>query len=214
MTASSNTSAWSAAASVILMLFAATARADVLLTEGTNLSVDVAPDGRVVTDLLGRLWVVPAAGGDAVALTDGLRAARRPQWSPSGDRIVYESSNAAGTSLWLYHTATGEELQLGETQHSSREPDWHPDGTRVVFSSARHQSGLDIWEVDVPTGVSWRLTQTPGAESDPVWSANGRDLVWIHRHEGTWSLMLRRRGGADEVLAEYETPIAAAPQHQ
>ena len=209
MTANSTTSAWSAAASVILMLLAASVRADVLLTEGTNLSVDVAPDGRVVTDLLGRLWVVPAAGGEAAALTEGLRAARRPQWSPSGDRIVYESSDAAGTSLWLYHTESGEERQLGETRHSSREPDWHPDGTRVVFSSARHASGLDIWEVDVPTGVSWRLTQTPGAESEPAWSANGRDLVWVHRQADTWSLMLRRRGGADEVLAEYETPIAA-----
>ncbi len=200
---------WSAAASVFLLLVAAAVRADVLLTEGTNLSVDVAPDGRVVTDLLGRLWVVPAQGGDATSLTDGLRPARRPQWSPAGDRIVYESSDAAGTTLWLYDMDTGDERQLGDTRHSSREPDWHPDGTRVVYSSARHDSGLDIWEVDVPTGLSWRLTRTPGAESEPAWSANGRDLIWIHRHEDAWSLMLRRRGGRDEVLATSDTPLAA-----
>ena len=207
--ASWTTSAWSAAASVLLALLAATARADVLLTEGTNLNVDVSADGRVVTDLLGRLWVVPAAGGDAVALTEGLRAARRPQWSPAGDRIVYESSDAAGTTLWVYRMDVGDEVRLGDTRHSSHEPDWHPDGTRVVFSSARHDTGLDIWETDIPTGLSRRLTQTPGAESEPAWSANGRDLVWIRRHEETWSLMLRRQGGADEVLAEYESPIAA-----
>lgn len=209
MTANSNTSAWSAAASVILMLLAATSRADVLLTEGTNLNVDIAPDGRVVTDLLGRLWIVPAEGGDAIALTEGLRAARRPQWSPTADRIVYESRDAAGTSLRVYRLDTGEEVGLGDTQHVSREPDWHPDGTRIVFSSARHDTGLDIWEMDVPTGSSRRLTETPGAESEPAWSANGRDLVWIHRQEHTWSLMLRRRGGADEVLTRSETPIAA-----
>ncbi len=200
---------WSAAASAVLILLAATAHADVLLTEGTNLSVDVAPDGRVVTDLLGRLWVVPAQGGDAVALTDGLRAASAPRWSPSGDRIVFEATDAAGTSLWLYRIDSGEEQRLGEARHASRQPAWHPDGTRVAFSSARHDTDLDIWEIDVATGVSWRLTQTTGAESDPAWSANGRDLVWIHQQDESWSLMLRRRGNADEVLAVSETPLAA-----
>ncbi len=200
---------WSAAASVALMLLALTARADVLLSEGTNISVDVAPDGRFVTDLLGRLWVIPADGGDATAITDGLRAARRPRWSPSGDRLVYEASDASGTSLWMHRLDSGDERRLGDGPYPDREPGWHPDGTRVVFSSARHDSDFDIWETDVATGVSWRLTRTPGSESEPAWSASGRDLVWIHRHDGQWALMLRLRGSGDEVLAVSDTPLAA-----
>ncbi len=207
--ANSNTLAWTAAASALLFLLAATARADILLTEGTNISVDVAADGRIVTDLLGRLWIVPAVGGEAVALTDGLRAASRPRWSPSGDRIVFEVTDAAGTSLWLYRIESGVEQRLGDAQHASRQPAWHPDGTRVAFSSERHGTDLDIWEIDIATGVSWRLTQTPGAESEPAWSANGRDLVWIHHHDDLWSLMLRRRGAPEEVLAVSETPLAS-----
>lgn len=208
-TARSTPLTWSAAASLVFFLFGVSVRADVLLTEGTNLSVDVAGDGRVVTDLLGRLWIIPESGGDAIALTDGLRAARRPQWSAAGDHIVYESSDASGTSIWMHSLGSNTDQRLGDTEHSSREPDWHPDGTRIVFSSARHNTGEDIWETDVATGLSWRLTQCPGDESEPAWSANGRDLVWVHQHERHWSLMLRRRGGSDEVLTVSDTPIAA-----
>ncbi len=200
---------WSAVASVALILLAATVRADVLLSEGTNISVDVAPDGRFVTDLLGRLWLIPAEGGDATAITDGLRAARRPRWSPSGDRLVYEANDASGTSLWMHGLESGDGQRLGEARYSDREPAWHPDGTRIVFSSARHDSGFDIWETDIATGVSWRLTRMPGSESEPAWSANGRDLVWIHSHDDQWALMLRRRGGGNEVLAVSDTPLAA-----
>ena len=56
--------------------------AEVYLTEGTNISVDVAADGRAAIDLLGGLWIVPAGGGEAEALQEGLRPAHRPRWSP------------------------------------------------------------------------------------------------------------------------------------
>ena len=48
---------------VIAVLAAAVpASAQVTLTRGTNFSVDVAADGRLAIDLLGRIWVVPAKG--------------------------------------------------------------------------------------------------------------------------------------------------------
>ena len=207
--ANSSTSAWTAAASTLLLLLAITARAEVVLTEGTNISVDVTSDGRCVTDLLGRLWLIPVDGGEAVAITDGMRPASRPRWSPGADRIVYESRDATGTSLWLRHLDTAVDRPLSEGRYSDREPSWHPDGSRIVFSSSRHDTGFDIWEMDVPTGLSWRLTRTAGSESEPAWSANGRDLVWIHRLEGRWSLMLRRRGQPAEVLVTSDTPLAS-----
>ena len=52
--------------------------AEVYLTEGTNISVDVAGDGRAAIDLLGGIWIIPADGGDAKALQNGSRPARRP----------------------------------------------------------------------------------------------------------------------------------------
>ena len=45
----------------------------VVVTEGTNFAVAASPDGtQLVMDLQGTLWLLPAAGGSAEALTDGL----------------------------------------------------------------------------------------------------------------------------------------------
>src|SRR4051794_33065687 len=62
------------------------------VTEGTNLALARSPDGRDLTfDLQGTLFVLPATGGDAHAITDGLGDDRQPSWSPDGNRIAFQS---------------------------------------------------------------------------------------------------------------------------
>ncbi len=176
------------------------ALAQVTLTEGTDLSIDVAPDGRIVMDLVGGIWVLPLHGGAAVALDAGVLPAERPRWSPDGTAIVFEARSEQRSGLYLHDLAADEVRPLGAGRYSDRQPDWHPDGKRVVFASQRHDTGLDLWELDVPTGLSWRITSVPGDESEPAWSADGRNLVYIRHHEDRWALVLRRFGEPDRDL--------------
>ena len=151
-----------------------TGAAQVTLTEGADISVDVAADGRIVMDLLGGIWVVPAKGGSAEPLNAGVLPAERPRWSPDASAIVFEARAEQRSGLYLYDFASDGVRALGDGHYSDREPDWHPNGERVVFASQRHDSGLDLWELDVATGLSWRITSHPGDESEPAWSADGR----------------------------------------
>ena len=192
-----------------LVLGATSAHAQVYLTEGTNISVDVADDGRMTMDLLGDLWIVPADGGEAQSLVQGRKIARRPRWSPDASGIVYQASIDGRDELRLFDLDAGQDRSLGNGRWADRYPDWHPDGERVVFSSARHDTGFDLWEIDVPTGLAWRLTRLPGNETEPAWSADGRSLVYVHEHEGLWSIMMRRRGHADEILISSDTRLAS-----
>ena len=176
------------------------ALAQVTLTEGTDISVDVAPDGRIVMDLVGGIWVLPQKGGNAEPLDAGMLPAERPRWSPDGSAIVFEARSEQRSGLYLYDFESDEVRALGEGRHSDRQPDWHPDGERVVFASQRHDTGLDLWELDVPTGLAWRITGAPGDESEPAWSADGRNLVYIRHHDDRWSLVLRRFGEPDREL--------------
>jgi len=183
--------------------------AEVYLTEGTNISVGVSADSRAAIDLLGGIWLLPADGGEAVAIQNGLRPAQRPRWSPTADALVYQASTAEHDEIWLHREDGSRDLRLGSGRFFDQHPDWHPDGERIVFSSDRKASGFDLWEIDVPTGLAWRLTNTSGNESEPAWSADGRSLIYIHEFDEQWSLMLRRQGQADEVLAHSTTRLAA-----
>lgn len=199
-----------ASAALAALLSTAGVPAQVVLTEGTNLSADVSPaTRRLAIDLLGSIWILDADGGDARAATGNPHWARRPQWSPDGNRIVYESASAFGSSIWLLDPENEETEHLGAGSHFDQHPDWHPDGERIVFSSERGDSGFDLWEMDLATGLSWRLSHHAGDETAPAWSPNGRHLAYISHLDGQWRLVLRRRGAPEVDLVVSDEPLAA-----
>jgi len=181
----------------------------VFVTEGTNISVDAANDGRFVTDLLGSIWIIPKDGGDATAIASGFRPASRPRWSPDDTALAFQVNTAERNEVWLHRIENSDNEALSVSQYSDQQPEWHPGGERIAFSSARRDSGFDIWEIDLETRLSWRLTNQAGDETEPAWSNDGRNLAYIHAHAGQWSLMLRRHGEPDEVLLTAATPLAA-----
>ena len=185
------------------------AAAQVTLTEGADISVDVSADGRIVMDLLGGIWIVPLKGGNAESLNAGVLPAERPRWSPDAAAIVFEARAEQRSGLYLYDFASDGVRALGDGHYSDRQPDWHPDGERVVFVSQRHDTGLDLWELDVPTGLSWRITSHPGDESEPAWSADGRNLVYVRHHDDRWALVLRPFGQPERELVVSEERLSA-----
>ena len=69
---------------------------------GTWMAVDVSPDGKqIVFDMLGDIYVIPAEGGEAKALTHGMAWDEQPRFSPDGKRIAFTSDRAGGDNLWV-----------------------------------------------------------------------------------------------------------------
>ena len=192
-----------------LSVCAAPVAAQVTVSRDANLSVDVATDGRLAIDLRGDIWVVPGGGGDAVAVTQGIRSARRPRWSPDDSQLVYQRTVDGRQGLWLYDFASNQSRHISAESRIDLHPAWHPDGDRVIYSSAGNGTGFDLWETDVATGLHWRLTHRPGDETEPAWSENGRDLLYVHHANGSWALVIRRFGQREEVLVRSRERISA-----
>lgn len=199
-------------AGLLLVLAAAlpvVARAELTISEGTNIAVDVAPSGQHVIDLIGGLWLVPPGGGTAQRLPNDLHTARLPRFAKDGQSIVYVAEVGQETELWIYDLATENPRPVARSFGNYEHPDWHPDGERIVFAADHDGSGYEIWEVDVPTGLKWRVTHGEGDSVWPSWSDDGRDLVYVRRYAGVSRLMLRRLGLPDEILLETDEPLSA-----
>lgn len=183
--------------------------AQVTVTRGAEMSVDVASDGRMAIDLQGDLWIVPANGGDARQLTHDLKTVQRPRWSPDRKRLAYQAVIDNRRGLWIHDLDKGQSKSISGSALFDMHPAWHPGGKKITYTSDVDGNGFDIWEVDVPTGVRWRVTFRRGNETEPAWSANGRDLVYVHHDGQRWSLVLRRHAQVEEVLLQSTEKISA-----
>ncbi|MCP4301057.1 MAG: amidohydrolase family protein [Gammaproteobacteria bacterium] len=191
------------------LLFALEAGAQITITRGASLSVDATTDGRLAIDLRGDIWIVPGGGGEARQLTQNLKSAQRPRWSPNGEHIVYSAVVDGLQGIWIYALEDNEIRNLSSNSNFDLHPAWHPDGQRVLYSSDVGDGGFDLWEVDLPTGLRWRISDRPGDETEGAWSANGRDLVYVHHLGDQWSLILRRHSQPEETLLTSKDKIAA-----
>src|SRR5690349_4975469 len=111
------------------------------LSEGTWMSLDVAPDGReIVFDLLGDIYTLPIEGGEARAIASGVAWQMQPRYSPDGKQIAFTSDAEGGDNVWVMqrdgsqmHAVTKETFRLLNS------PCWSPDGqwlaARKHFSS-------------------------------------------------------------------------------
>ena len=157
---------------------------EVTVTEGTNIAAALSPDGTVLAfDLLGRIWVMPAAGGRAEPITDPVGDARQPSWSPDGARIAFQAYWDGNYHVWSVAPDGSGLRQHTRGPYDHREPHWSPDGDRIAFSSDRMGS-YDIWVLAVDDGAVTRVTDAPGSEYGPTFSPDGRRLVFAASGSG------------------------------
>ncbi len=162
----------------------------VRVTEGTSFAVAASPDGaELVIDLQGVLWRLPAAGGAAEPLTDGLGDDRLPDFHPDGARVAYQSYRAGAWDIWQLVLPDGEPEPLTASDADDREPAWSPDGTRLAFSSDRSGT-YDIWVLDAASGEARPVTSGLGNEYWPAWTPEGDALVFVGVPEGEADGML------------------------
>jgi len=180
-------------------LAAASPAGTLTVTEGTQFSASLSPDGqRLVIDLQGQLWTLPAGGGTAQAVTDGLGDDRLPRFSPDGAWIAFQSFRGGSWDIWLARPDGSGARTVAAGPADEREPAWSGDGRRLVFASDRAGS-YDIWSVDIAAGDPQRLTSEPSDEYAPALSADGA-LAYVSDREGKPALWLQPPDGVPRRL--------------
>ena len=157
------------------------------VNEGTWLSVDVSPDGKEVAfDLLGDLYTVPIAGGEARALTHDVAWEMQPRYSPDGKTIAFTSDQGGGDNLWIMNRDGSNPRAVSkESFRLLNSPAWSPDGEYIVgrkhFTAQRSLGAGEMWLYHRSGGDGRQLTKKRTDQKDsgePAFSPDGRYLYF------------------------------------
>ena len=84
---------------------------------------------------ISRIWVVPAAGGSARAISSGPGSDFSPRWSPDGRSLAFISTRKGGAQVWSVPSAGGEPSQLTTIESGVNDFLWASDGTALYIVS-------------------------------------------------------------------------------
>lgn len=153
------------------------------VNEGTWMNLDLSPDGKeIVFDLLGDIYIMPVAGGQAKVLRQGLAYEVQPRFSPDGSRILFTSDAGGGDNIWVMDKDSSNARQITkETFRLLNNAVWTPDGNYIVarkhFTSTRSLGAGEIWMYHISGGGGLQLTQKKNEQQDvnePIVSPDGR----------------------------------------
>jgi Tol biopolymer transport system component/imidazolonepropionase-like amidohydrolase len=175
-------------------------------SEATWLALDVHPDGsKVVFSLLGDLYLVPIAGGDAVRITSGPAYDAQPRFSPDGTRIAFASDRGGMENLWICDLEGKNARQISTEKDSTVSgPAWSPDGDYLVgrkrLTDASSIGTVELWMWHIKGGSGVQLTkkdEQPDA-ADVSFGKDGRFVYFSARdarykydrnvNEGIWQI--------------------------
>lgn len=201
--------------------------------EGTWMSVDVSPDGQtIVFDMLGDIYTLPVAGGEAKPIATGMAFDSQPKFSPDGKWIAFVSDRTGGENLWLMKPDGTSPKQLSRDQdYEYASPVWTPDGQYVTVARTSWPLRVfELWMYSIHGGSGVQLTraraagaaapagrggaQAPRPNSiGAAYSPDGRYLYFARKANGfqynamfpMWQIMRHDRvTGDDDTITQSE----------
>lgn len=155
------------------------------------------------------LYVMPSSGGGYVNITNSNRDDFIPDyseaWSPSGNKIAFQTSRVLGSSQIYTMTSGGgdvKDLVPGDVDGFEEHMAWSPDETKIAFTSAIDLVGSNdhAWEVYVIDADSTNLVNLsdhPAVDFSPVWAPDGSRIFFWSDRDGEYQIYSVNPDGTD-----------------
>lgn len=165
--------------------------------EGSWMSLDLSPDGRtIVFELLGDIYTLPLAGGEATNIAKGMAFDSQPRYAPDGSSIVFVSDRSGAENLWLMDPDGKNPRALSKgTRTKFASPAWTPDGQYVIASRSSGTAVNALWLYNIKGGSGLEMVRSVpasagGAAPGPPRSSLGA----VVSPDGRWVFFAQRQG--------------------
>jgi cyclophilin family peptidyl-prolyl cis-trans isomerase len=133
------------------------------------------PDGQwIAFSMRGDIWKVPAAGGEAIALTQGPAYHFEPAWSPDGKHIALSMDVHGNLDIGIVSADGGEVQRITASPSIDIEPTWSHDGQSLYFASSRLR-GFGVFRRELESGADTLIA----AGIQPAVSPGGDQLAYV-----------------------------------
>ena len=136
-------------------------------------------DGQwIAFSMQGDIWKVPAAGGEAIALTKGPWYYFEPDWSPDGRSIAVTIDTGGNLDIGVVSADGGAVVErLTSTKEVELEPTWSRDSQSIYFVGRGR--GFDILRIGVADKTITPIVADNGDQLQPAISPDGKTLAYI-----------------------------------
>src|SRR5215211_911219 len=172
------------------------------------------PEGKIVYEKLGDIWVMDADGTNQTNLTNTPDTNEgQPAWSPDGTKIAFtgpgdlneDGSGGLGDVYVMDADGTNRTNLTDTPDFLEYRPSWAPSGAQLTF--VREVPGeiiseqQDIFVMDANGENANNLTQTDANEDDPAWAPDGTKIAFSGvRNGGEEILTMDPDGQNEEIL--------------
>ncbi len=124
-----------------------------------------------------------------------------PDFSPTGEHIVFVSDRDGDDELYVYDLMSGHIEKLTDNSARDFSPCFSPDGQELVFvSNMDDPNKMEIYKLQVTGKKITRLTRNDYWDGFPKFSSDGKKIVFSSKRNGTDDIYVMKENGRDERI--------------
>lgn len=127
-----------------------------------------------------------------------------PDFSPSGDHLVFVSDRDGDDELYLYDMKAKTTEKLTDNTVVDFSPSFSPDGEEIVFVS-HMDGGWEIYKINLGQKRISRLTKNNYWDGFPKFSTDGKWITFSSRRGDSEDIYIMKSNGGSEKLL-YSSP--------
>ena len=114
-----------------------------------------------------------------VTLTSSDDDCRQPNWSPAGDRILYQRNSGGVWAIWVMNSDGSNKIRVTPESESATDAAFLSDGTKIIYSSENENVNLSqLSIINIQTKEIVRVTNSSRYDGAPSISPDGKRVVF------------------------------------